>query len=108
MSSHRIRACRTTAALSLQVILGIPPLYHQLQQEARVTAIRRLNISLPDTLTNLVPGEAGKGETGWAAHPAECPSEEQISLVDGGGITSGTRIYTDGSMKWCSVLYPIP
>ncbi|GBM76039.1 hypothetical protein AVEN_53912-1 [Araneus ventricosus] len=90
-------AYRTTSTSALQVILGIPPLYLQLQQEARVTAIRRLNISLPDTLTTLVPGEVEKGETGWAAHPAECPSEEQISLVDGGGITSGTRIYTGGS-----------
>ncbi|GBN06930.1 hypothetical protein AVEN_181215-1 [Araneus ventricosus] len=87
----------TTATSALQVILGIPSLYLQLHQEARVTAIRRLNISLPDTLTTLVPGEVEKGETGWAAHPAECPSEEQISLVDGGGITSGTRIYTDAS-----------
>ncbi|GBO00159.1 hypothetical protein AVEN_212418-1 [Araneus ventricosus] len=90
-------AYRTTATSALQIILGIPPIYLQLQQEARVTAIRRLNISLPDTLTTLVPGEDEKEETGWAAHTAECPSEEQISLVDGGGITSGTRIYTDGS-----------
>ncbi|GBM14748.1 hypothetical protein AVEN_72016-1 [Araneus ventricosus] len=74
----------TTATSALQVILGIPPLYLQLQQEARVTAIRRLNISLPDTLTTLVPGEVEKGEPDWAAHPAECPTEEQISLVDGG------------------------
>ncbi|GBM08230.1 hypothetical protein AVEN_82921-1 [Araneus ventricosus] len=51
-------AYRTTATSALQVILGIPPLY--LQQEARVTAIRRLNISLPDTLTTLVPGEVEK------------------------------------------------
>ncbi|GBM37981.1 hypothetical protein AVEN_171164-1 [Araneus ventricosus] len=64
---------------------------------AIVTAIRRLNISLPDTLTSLVPGEVEKGETGWAAHPAECSTEEQISLVAVRGITSGTRIYTDGS-----------
>ncbi|GBO38791.1 hypothetical protein AVEN_20539-1 [Araneus ventricosus] len=70
-----------------------PPLH----QEARITAIRRLNISLPDTLTTLVPGEVVKEETGWAAHPAECPTEEQISLVDGGVITSGNRIYTDDS-----------
>ncbi|GBM13651.1 hypothetical protein AVEN_229612-1 [Araneus ventricosus] len=90
-------AYRTTATSALQVILGIPPLYLQLQQKARVTAIRRLSISLPDTLTTPVPGEVEKGETGWAAHPAECPTEEQISLVDGGGITSDTRIYTDGS-----------
>ncbi|GBL70146.1 hypothetical protein AVEN_54840-1, partial [Araneus ventricosus] len=78
-------AYRTTATSALQVILGIPPLYLQLQQDARITAIRRLNripISLPYTLTTLVPGEVEKGETGWAAHPAECPSEEQISLVD--------------------------
>ncbi|GBO01272.1 hypothetical protein AVEN_22288-1 [Araneus ventricosus] len=87
----------TTATSALQVILRLPPLYLQLQQEARVTAIRRLNISLPDTLTTLVPGEVEKGETGWVAHPAECPTEKQISLVDGGNITSGTRIYTDGS-----------
>ncbi|GBM18457.1 hypothetical protein AVEN_66817-1 [Araneus ventricosus] len=87
----------TTATSALQVILRLPPLYLQFQQEARVTAIRRLNISLPDTLTTLVPGEVEKGETGWAAHPAECPTEKQISLVDGGDITSGTRIYTDGS-----------
>ncbi|GBL89602.1 hypothetical protein AVEN_209083-2-1, partial [Araneus ventricosus] len=78
-------AYRTTATSALQVTLGIPPLYLQLQQDARITAIRRLNripISLPYTLTTLVPGEIEKGETGWAAHPAECPSEEQISLVD--------------------------
>ncbi|GBM97856.1 hypothetical protein AVEN_161437-1 [Araneus ventricosus] len=50
-------AYRTTATSSLHVILEIPPLYLQLQQEARVTAIRRLNISLPDTLTTLDPGE---------------------------------------------------
>ncbi|GBL96189.1 hypothetical protein AVEN_118736-1 [Araneus ventricosus] len=87
----------TTATSALQVILEIPPLYFQLQQEARVTAIRRLNISLPDTLTTLVSGEVEKGETGWAAHPPDCPTEEQISLDDGGGITSGIRIYTDGS-----------
>ncbi|GBM14933.1 hypothetical protein AVEN_213276-1 [Araneus ventricosus] len=43
---------------------------------SRVTAIQRLNISLPDTLATLVLGEVEKGETGWAAHPAECPSEE--------------------------------
>ncbi|GBO10105.1 hypothetical protein AVEN_81740-1 [Araneus ventricosus] len=72
-------AYRTTATSALQDILGIPPLYLQLQQEARVTAIRRLNISLPDILTT---GEVEKGETVWAAYPAECPSEEQISLVD--------------------------
>ncbi|GBM74310.1 hypothetical protein AVEN_207232-1 [Araneus ventricosus] len=59
--------------------------------------IRYTSISLPDTLTTLVPGKVEKGETGWSALPAECPSEEQISLVDGAGITSGTRIYTDGS-----------
>ncbi|GBO16706.1 Retrovirus-related Pol polyprotein from type-1 retrotransposable element R1 [Araneus ventricosus] len=53
-------AYRTIATSALQVILGIPPLYLQLQQEARVTAIRKLNISLPDTLTTLVPGEAEK------------------------------------------------
>ncbi|GBM65812.1 hypothetical protein AVEN_172663-1 [Araneus ventricosus] len=35
-------ANRTTATSALQVILGIPPLNLQLQQEARVTAIRRL------------------------------------------------------------------
>ncbi|GBM11083.1 hypothetical protein AVEN_242972-1 [Araneus ventricosus] len=90
-------AYRTTAISVLQVILGIPPLYLQLQQEARITAIRRLNISLPDTLTTIVPGEVEKVETGLAAHTAECPTEEQISLVDGGGIKSGTRILTDGS-----------
>ncbi|GBN54262.1 Retrovirus-related Pol polyprotein from type-1 retrotransposable element R1 [Araneus ventricosus] len=90
-------AYRTTATLALQVILEILPLYLQLRQEARLTAIRRLNISLPDTLTTLIPREVEKGETGWATHPAECPSEEQISLVDDGGITSGTRIYMDGS-----------
>ncbi|GBO07101.1 hypothetical protein AVEN_248258-1 [Araneus ventricosus] len=67
---------RTTATSPLQVILGIPPLYLQVQREARVTAIRRLNISLPDTLTTLVHGEVEKGETGWVAHPAECPTEE--------------------------------
>ncbi|GBO04720.1 hypothetical protein AVEN_130700-1 [Araneus ventricosus] len=69
----------------------------KLQQEAGVTAIRRLNIFLPDSLTTLVPGEVEKWETDWAAHPSECPTEEQISLEDGGGITSGTRIYTDDS-----------
>ncbi|GBM27682.1 hypothetical protein AVEN_95346-1 [Araneus ventricosus] len=90
-------AYRTTATSALQVILGIPPLYLQFQQEAGVTAIRRLCISLPDTLTAQVPGEVEKGKKVWAAHPAEYPTEEQISLVDGGGITSGTRIYTDGS-----------
>ncbi|GBO40037.1 hypothetical protein AVEN_211635-1 [Araneus ventricosus] len=90
-------AYRTTATSALQVILGISPLYFQLQQEARVTAIRRLIISLPDTLTTLVPGKVKKGETGWPAHPAECLSEEQISLVDGEGISSGTSIYMDGS-----------
>ncbi|GBN70581.1 hypothetical protein AVEN_58892-1 [Araneus ventricosus] len=89
-------AYRTTATSTLQVILGIHPLYLYFQREARVTTIRRLNISLPDTLTTLVPGKVEKGETGGAAHPAESPTEEQISLVDGGGITSGT-IYTDGS-----------
>ncbi|GBM84962.1 hypothetical protein AVEN_120225-1 [Araneus ventricosus] len=84
-------AYRTTANSALQVILGISPfyLYLQLQREARVTAIRRLNTSLLDTLT-LVPGEVEEVETGWAAHPAECPTEEHISLVDG-------WIYTDGS-----------
>ncbi|GBL80142.1 hypothetical protein AVEN_29131-1 [Araneus ventricosus] len=71
-----IRAYRTTATSALQVILGIPPLYLQLKQEARVTAIRRLNISLPDTLTTLVPGDVEKGETGWAAHTSDCPTEE--------------------------------
>ncbi|GBN15143.1 hypothetical protein AVEN_138872-1 [Araneus ventricosus] len=60
-------------------------------------SIRRLSISLPDTLTTLVPGEVERGETGWAAHLSKCPTEEKISLVDGGVITSGTRIYTDGS-----------
>ncbi|GBM42968.1 hypothetical protein AVEN_168544-1 [Araneus ventricosus] len=35
---------RTTATSALQVKLGIPPLYLQIQREARVTAIRRLNI----------------------------------------------------------------
>ncbi|GBL89038.1 hypothetical protein AVEN_255183-1 [Araneus ventricosus] len=90
-------AYRTTATSAVQAILGITPLFLQLQQEARVTAIRRLSIYLPDTLTTLVPEEVEKGETDWAAHPAECPTEEQISLVDGGGITSGTCIYTDGS-----------
>ncbi|GBM70331.1 hypothetical protein AVEN_244444-1 [Araneus ventricosus] len=48
---------RTTESSALQAILGIPPLYLQLQQEARVTSIRRLNTSLPDTLTTLIPGE---------------------------------------------------
>ncbi|GBM23503.1 hypothetical protein AVEN_153080-1 [Araneus ventricosus] len=43
---------------------------------------------LPDTLTTLVPGEVEKGETAWAADPAVYTSEEQISLVDGGGIAS--------------------
>ncbi|GBL89665.1 hypothetical protein AVEN_104621-1 [Araneus ventricosus] len=57
-------AYRTTATSALQVILGIPPLYIQLQQEARISAIRKLNISLPETLTTLVPGEVEKGETG--------------------------------------------
>ncbi|GBM25710.1 hypothetical protein AVEN_241982-1 [Araneus ventricosus] len=33
----------------------------------------------------------------WAAHPSECPTKEQISLEDGGVITSGSRIYADGS-----------
>ncbi|GBN07255.1 hypothetical protein AVEN_212443-1, partial [Araneus ventricosus] len=61
-------ACRTTATSALQVILGIPPLYLQLQQEARVTAIRRLNISPPDTLTTVVPGEVEKGVTGLNVH----------------------------------------
>ncbi|GBL83197.1 hypothetical protein AVEN_165396-1, partial [Araneus ventricosus] len=61
-------AYRTTATSELQVI---PPLYLQVQREARVTAIRRLNISLPDTLTTLVPGEVEKGETGSASYPAQ-------------------------------------
>ncbi|GBN15157.1 15-hydroxyprostaglandin dehydrogenase [NAD(+)] [Araneus ventricosus] len=39
-------------------------------------SIRRLNISLPNTLTTIVPGEFEKGETGWAAYPSECPTEE--------------------------------
>ncbi|GBM44584.1 hypothetical protein AVEN_250563-1 [Araneus ventricosus] len=60
-----------------------------LQLEARVAAIRSLNISLPNTLTTLVPGEVEKGKTDWA--------EEQISLVDGLGITLGTYIYMYGS-----------
>ncbi|GBL76903.1 hypothetical protein AVEN_169754-1 [Araneus ventricosus] len=42
-------AYRTTATSALQVKLGISSLYLQLQQESRVTAIRRLNISLPET-----------------------------------------------------------
>ncbi|GBM62669.1 hypothetical protein AVEN_257268-1 [Araneus ventricosus] len=79
-------AYRTTANSALQVILRIPPLILQLQQEAIVTTIRRLNISLSDILTALVPGEVEKRETGWAAHPAECPTEEQLSLVPGGGV----------------------
>ncbi|GBL73290.1 hypothetical protein AVEN_159329-1 [Araneus ventricosus] len=93
----QIRSTQNNSNLGTPGHLGILPLCFQLQQETRITAIRRLNISLPDTLTTLVPGEVEKGETGWAAHPAECPSEEQISLVEGGGITSETRIYTDGS-----------
>ncbi|GBM09732.1 hypothetical protein AVEN_101784-1 [Araneus ventricosus] len=63
----------------------------------RITVIRSLNISLPDTLTTFVSLEVEKEETGWAAHPSECPTEKQISLEDGGVITSGTCIYTDGS-----------
>ncbi|GBN31987.1 hypothetical protein AVEN_51702-1 [Araneus ventricosus] len=59
--------------------------------QSHTRAIRRLNISFPDTLTTLVPGEVEKGETGGAAHPAECPTEEQISLVDGGGINIGNQ-----------------
>ncbi|GBM40819.1 hypothetical protein AVEN_137323-1 [Araneus ventricosus] len=85
-------AYRTTATSALQVILRIQPLILQLQQDAIVTAIRRPSISLPDILTALVPGESKKREMGWAAHPAECPTEEQISLVEGRGIASGTRI----------------
>ncbi|GBN31344.1 hypothetical protein AVEN_228548-1 [Araneus ventricosus] len=68
-----------------------------IKRETRVTVILRQKISLPDTLTTLVPREVEKGETDWAEHLAECPTEKQISLVDGGGIASGTRIYTDGS-----------
>ncbi|GBN56475.1 hypothetical protein AVEN_254179-1 [Araneus ventricosus] len=43
---------RTTTTSALQVVLGISPLYLQLQQKARVTAIRRLNISLPEHFDN--------------------------------------------------------
>ncbi|GBN24655.1 hypothetical protein AVEN_53036-1 [Araneus ventricosus] len=43
--------------------------------------------SLPpaaDTLTTLAPGEIEKEKAGLAAHPAECPTEEQFSLIEGG------------------------
>ncbi|GBM40379.1 hypothetical protein AVEN_106128-2-1, partial [Araneus ventricosus] len=81
---------------AVYVVLGIPPLYLKLQQEAGVTAIQGLDNFLRDTLTTLVPGEVEKGEASRAAHPSNCPTEEHVSLEDGGGITSGTRIYTDG------------
>ncbi|GBM15681.1 hypothetical protein AVEN_262860-1 [Araneus ventricosus] len=67
-------ACRTTATSTLRVILGIPPLYLQLQQKARVPSIRILNNSLSDTLTTVVRGEVEKGETSRAAHPSDCPT----------------------------------
>ncbi|GBM48242.1 hypothetical protein AVEN_72507-1 [Araneus ventricosus] len=43
-------AYRTTATLSLQVILRIPPPYLQLQQEARVTEQKRTPLHSPATM----------------------------------------------------------
>ncbi|GBN13030.1 hypothetical protein AVEN_144409-1 [Araneus ventricosus] len=71
-------ACRKTATSALQVIVVIPPLYLQLQQESRVTAIRRLNISLPDTLTTLVSGEVVKR---WLAKLQDCNTVFQAELL---------------------------
>ncbi|GBM58556.1 hypothetical protein AVEN_234008-1, partial [Araneus ventricosus] len=76
-------AYRTTATSALHVILGIPPLYLQLQQEARVTAIRRLNIVLLDTLTTLNPGEAGLLALKHATdHATSLPNQPVTILVD--------------------------
>ncbi|GBM63093.1 hypothetical protein AVEN_68546-1 [Araneus ventricosus] len=58
---------------------------------------QRLSYHLGDLTRLAITREVEKEETGWAAHPAECPSENHISLVDGVSIISATRIYTDGS-----------
>ncbi|GBN44964.1 hypothetical protein AVEN_174816-1 [Araneus ventricosus] len=71
---------RITATSALQLIPGIPPLYLQLQREVRVTVIRRLYIYHPDSLTTFVLGEIEKGETGRAAHIAECLTEKNRFL----------------------------
>ncbi|GBM01890.1 hypothetical protein AVEN_219007-1 [Araneus ventricosus] len=79
----KLGAYRTTATSELQFILGIPPLYLQFQREVRVTVIRRLNISLPDTLTTLVPGEAELLTLKQATdHATSLPHQPIIITVD--------------------------
>ncbi|GBL83609.1 hypothetical protein AVEN_196433-1 [Araneus ventricosus] len=76
---------------------GHPPLHPKLHQEVKYTAIKRLNISLPESITWIQPKDVEKIETRWAVHPSKFPLEEQASIEEGGYITQGIRLYTDGS-----------
>ncbi|GBM12777.1 hypothetical protein AVEN_247562-1 [Araneus ventricosus] len=58
-------AYKTTLTAALQVI---PTLHLKLQQEARYTAMQRLSISLPESLTWIQPEDFEKNETGRASH----------------------------------------
>ncbi|GBM25360.1 Putative protein in type-1 retrotransposable element R1DM [Araneus ventricosus] len=89
-------AYRATSTAALQVILGIPPLHLQLQREARGTALR-LRLPLSTNFSDIDPSEIEEKATGWSAHPSEHLSPTQISLDDGANISTGHRIYINGS-----------
>ncbi|GBM24667.1 hypothetical protein AVEN_272894-1 [Araneus ventricosus] len=89
-------AYRLTPTAALQVILEIPPLYLQLQLDARITELYRLRNKIPD-IPHLNPEVLEHTVTGWTTHPSNHLLPYQISLDDGGLNNVGTRLYTDGS-----------
>ncbi|GBN16217.1 hypothetical protein AVEN_212575-1 [Araneus ventricosus] len=96
-------AYRTTSTAAIQVILGIP-----LQREARSTDLYRLKLPVSTNFGDIDPSEIKEKATGWSAHPSEHRSPTQISLDDGGNISTGFRIYTDGSETESKLLHSHP
>ncbi|GBN66506.1 hypothetical protein AVEN_263539-1 [Araneus ventricosus] len=97
---HISGAYRSTLTSALQIIIGIPHLYMQLQFEARFTSIYRLRISLPPNITDIQPQDLKIKATGWYIHPSEHLKLNQISLEDGEANIAQKyilNISTDGS-----------
>ncbi|GBM07978.1 Putative protein in type-1 retrotransposable element R1DM [Araneus ventricosus] len=94
-------AYRTSPTAALQTILGIPPLHLQLQYEARLINLTRLQKALPSTTVNLEPNQIETKVPGWASHPSNFLQTQQISLEDAGPESNKNstmiKIFTDGS-----------
>ncbi|GBN16234.1 hypothetical protein AVEN_212587-1 [Araneus ventricosus] len=101
-------AYRTTSAVAVQVILGIPPLQLHLQRAARGTALYKFRLPVSTNVSDIDLSEIEETATGWSAHPSEHRSPTQISHGDGGNINTGLRICTDGSDTESKLLHSHP